>query len=92
VIATTTGADANVKYTYDLKGQLTGISYPTGKHKVSRAYDAAGRLIAITDWLGNKTRFAYDGDGNLISETLPTTTGVTSNLSYDAADRSLALS
>jgi RHS repeat-associated protein len=87
VIATTTGVGGNVKYTYDLKSQLTGTNYPTVKHKVLRVYDAAGRLVAITDWLGNKTRFAYDGDGNLISQTLPTTTGITSKLSYDAADR-----
>jgi len=87
VATTTTGAGAKVSYAYDLKGQLTKLTYPGGTHIVSRIYDAAGRLTSITDWLGNNSAFVYDPDGNLTSETLPSTTGITSNLSYDAASR-----
>jgi RHS repeat-associated protein len=87
ITSTATGAGAKLSYSYDLKNQLTAITYPTSTHKVTRAYDAAGRLTSITDWLNNKTTFAYDADANLTTETLPTASGVTSKLSYDAASR-----
>jgi YD repeat-containing protein len=91
VTATTTGAGAKVKYAYDLKGQLTGLTYPTSGHSVSRTFDAADRLTSIKDWLGNSTTFGYDGDGNLTKETLPTSTGITATYSYDAASRLLKI-
>jgi RHS repeat-associated protein len=85
--AITTGAGAEVAYMYDLKGQLTALTYPGGIHKVGRSYDSAGRLTAITDWLGNKTTFAYDSDGNLTTEIFPATTGITAKFAYDGASR-----
>jgi YD repeat-containing protein len=42
-------------------------------------------MTSITDWLGNTTRFGYDADGNMTGETYPN--GVTTSLSYDAADQ-----
>jgi RHS repeat-associated protein len=87
ITSTKTGAGATVTYNYDLKGQLTKITYPEGTHAVTRIYDAAGRMTSITDWLGNKTTFVYDADGNLVTETLPVSSGVTAKYSYDATSR-----
>jgi len=87
ITSTKTGAGTTVTYAYDLKGQLTKLTYPGGTHNVSRAYDVAGRMTSLTDWLGNKTTFAYDADGNLVTETLPLSTGVTAKYSYDANSR-----
>lgn len=35
------------------------------KYSISYTYDAAGRRMSMTDALGNRTRYFYDGDGNL---------------------------
>ncbi|MGC7420834.1 hypothetical protein ACPWME_20030 [Pandoraea pneumonica] len=35
------------------------------KYSVNYTYDAAGRRISMTDATGNRTRYFYDGDGNL---------------------------
>jgi YD repeat-containing protein len=40
----TTGAGAVVKYGYDLKGQMTSVTYPGSTGTVNRTYDNAGRL------------------------------------------------
>jgi RHS repeat-associated protein len=85
VTATRTGAGTELKYSYDLKGQLTKITYPGVAHSVSRTWDDSGRLISIADWLGNSTTYSYDPDGNLTIESLPATTGFAAKYSYDAA-------
>jgi YD repeat-containing protein len=35
------------------------------------AYDVYGNQISMTDAEGNKTTYAYDPNGNMVSETLP---------------------
>lgn len=80
----TNGAGATLSFSYDLKGQQTGITYP-GANQVSRGYDAAGRLSSVTDWLGHKTSFAYDPDGNLTQESYPNQ--VVATFTYDGTDR-----
>lgn len=50
------GAGVTVGYGYDLKDQLTTITYP-GSHVVTDGYDIAGRLTTVTDWLGNTTTY-----------------------------------
>ena len=87
-----------VGYGYTLAGRLANISYPTGVATASvggqgfassgtatRVYNGAGEITSITDWLGNTTKFGYDGDGNLTSEALPN--GVATAMTYDNADR-----
>lgn len=64
VSMTVDGAGNRVSYAYDLRGDLTALTYPSGK-QVTRGYDAAGRLISVGDWLDNKSSFQYDPDGNL---------------------------
>jgi RHS repeat-associated protein len=50
------GAGITIGYGYDLKSQMTSISYP-GSHAVTYGYDNAGRLTTVADWLGNTTTY-----------------------------------
>ncbi len=74
-----------VGYEYDLAGEQTKITYPSGK-SVSRAYDKAGRLESVTDWLEHTSKFAYDADSDQTSTTFPTSTGDADQYAYDASD------
>ncbi len=75
-----------VGYGYDLADQLTGLIYPNGK-SVARAFDAAGRLESVTDWLSGTTSFAYDADSNVEAISFPTPSGNVDEYAYDRADR-----
>ena len=88
LIKSTDGAGSAVAYGYDLKGQLTSLTYPGGQ-KVKRTYDAAGRLKTVKDWLGHTTSYAYDADGNMVTETYPN--GVKVKLTYDKNDQVLTI-
>jgi RHS repeat-associated protein len=87
----TSGAGAHVQYAYNLRNLATTITYP-GALNVTRGYDDAGRVTTIQDWLGNTTRFAYDANSNLTTETLPTASGIVDTFTFDAADRLMAIS
>lgn len=78
------GAAQLVKYGYDLKGQMTSLTYPN-RSPVNRQYDTAGRLTAVTDWLGHTTTFTPDADANVTSQVYPNNT--TATQSFDGADR-----
>jgi RHS repeat-associated protein len=86
--SSTSGAGATVGYGYDLKGQLTTLTYP-GSHEVARGYDDAGRLTSVRDWLNNTTAFAYDPNGNLLTETYPN--DIVAAFGYNRADQNLAI-
>jgi RHS repeat-associated protein len=86
--SSTNGASATVGYAYDLKGQLTTLTYP-GPHNVTRGYDDAGRLTSLSDWLSNTTTYAYDPNGNLLTETYPN--GIVASFGYNRADRNLTI-
>jgi RHS repeat-associated protein len=73
-------------YEYDLANQQIKITYPNGK-AVARAYDKAGRLEKVTDWLANATKFAYDADADLTTATFPTGTGNVDKYTYNDADQ-----
>jgi RHS repeat-associated protein len=81
----TNGAGATVGYGYDLKSQLTSITYPGGTNRVTRGWDDAGRLTSVTDWKNNTVTFDYDADGSLTRATYPGS--VARSLSYDDLDR-----
>ena len=49
---------------------VTSLTYPNGK-TITKSYDGADRLAAITDWLGHTTTFSYDPDGNDTSTSYP---------------------
>jgi RHS repeat-associated protein len=93
-----TTLDGTTTYKYDLIGQLTGVTYPDGRH-VSYEYDEAGNRITITDdgaptdyttnemnqyaQMGDVT-YTYDADGNMISKTDATST---TTYEYDYENR-----
>ncbi|MGJ3629092.1 RHS repeat domain-containing protein [Sphingomonas sp. MMS24-JH45] len=59
---------------------------PTTRCGPSFGYDAAGRLVTVADADGFKstTRYTYDGLGNMLTQTAPDTTSVTT-FAYDRA-------
>jgi len=77
-----------VSYAYDLRGDLTGLTYPSGK-QVTRGFDPAGRLTSVQDWLANISHFQYDADGNLVA--INYANGVGGAFGYDQADRAIAM-
>ena len=82
----TNGAGQHVGYEYDLSGDPITITYPNG-HGVAEAYDDAGRLSSVTDWLGNETDFGYNADGNVTHEVFPSETGETDSSTYNREDQ-----
>ncbi|MEK7677502.1 MAG: RHS repeat-associated core domain-containing protein, partial [Verrucomicrobiota bacterium] len=93
-----TTATGVTSYEYDALNQLTGVTYPGGRH-VTYAYDAAGNRTVVNDTGANTiytannlnqytqvgaTTFGYDADGNLVHRT--DATGITT-YEYDAENR-----
>jgi len=73
-----------VKYGYNLRGQVTTLTYPNNK-VVTRVYEADGAMTSSTDWSSKKTTFSYDQNeawvGEVAANAVTTTTG------YDNAGR-----
>jgi RHS repeat-associated protein len=86
----TSGAGSQVRYAYDIKGQLTSLTYPGGTQAVTRGYDDAGRLHTVTDWLSHTTTLSYDTNSNLTTEAYPN--GVTATFTYDNSNRLMGIS
>lgn len=74
------------KYEYDLANEQTKITYPNGK-SVIRAFDKAGRLEKVTDWLEHATKFAYNPDSELGATTFPAGTTNEDTYAYNEADQ-----
>lgn len=63
-------AGEDVRYTYDRKGNITGIR-TDGKEAVTYGYDALDRLVREDNLLLGKVQtFEYDGDGNILAKTV----------------------
>ncbi|HEX9967958.1 MAG TPA: RHS repeat-associated core domain-containing protein [Solirubrobacterales bacterium] len=80
------GAKELVKYEYNLADEQTKVVYPNGK-AVTRAFDKAGRLETVTDWLANKTSFGYNRNSALTAITYPAATGNKDEFEYDNLDQ-----
>jgi RHS repeat-associated protein len=93
-----TNAAGVTAYSYDDLNQLTGVSYPSGRH-VTYAYDAMGNRTVVNDTGTNLTYtansqnqytnvggtiYGYDADGNMSSQT---TTAGTTTYQYNAENR-----
>jgi RHS repeat-associated protein len=78
------GANEVIKYKYDPGNEQTELVYPNGE-TVKRAYDKAGRLEKVTDWLGKETTFAYNRDSQLKATTFPVTTTDVDEYAYNRA-------
>jgi len=88
----TSTAGGTVAYSYNLRGEVTGLTYPRSAGTVAKAYDDAGRLHTVTDWLtpANVTTLTYDVNSNLTQIAFPNSTSgqaVSDAYTYDAADR-----
>ena len=95
--STTDGSGRQLRYTYDLADRPTKVTYPAdlvartaagqtiADPSVTRGYDDAGRVTAVTDWLGHRTEFDYDPDGNLVAQRYPN--HATATMAYDHSDR-----
>jgi RHS repeat-associated protein len=81
-----TGHKEKSKYEYDLANEQTKITYPNTK-SVTRAYDKAGRLEKVTDWLEGASKFSYDADSDLTATTFPTSTGDVDKYEHNQADQ-----
>jgi RHS repeat-associated protein len=84
------GAKEVVKYDYNVGNQQTEITYPNGK-TVKRAFDKAGRMDEVTDWLGNESWFRYNRDsqireietpGEVVDESFYNTAGELTELAH----------
>jgi RHS repeat-associated protein len=80
------GAKEVVKYKYDLGNEETELTYPNGE-VVKRAFDKAGRLEKVTDWLGKETTFVYNRDSQVKATTFPATTSDVDEYAYNKADQ-----
>ena len=96
--STTDGAGNTVSYAYDPAGNITCIAYPVIQGSscssapsstntvVDYSYYPTNQMASMTDWLGNTTSYTYDAAGNLTGVTWPSSTDVSSYLSYDNAN------
>jgi RHS repeat-associated protein len=80
------GAKEVVKYKYDLGGEQTEITYPNGE-TIKHAFDKAGRLEKVTDWLGKETIFGYNRDSQAKTMTFPAETTDVDEYAYNHADQ-----
>jgi RHS repeat-associated protein len=80
----TNGKKEVAKYKYDLGNEQTEIVYPNGE-AVKRAFDKAGRMEKVTDWLGKETTFAYNRDSQVKATTFPAETSNVDEYAYDKA-------
>ena len=64
-----------VTYTYDLNGNLTGVSEKAGlfgeTKTIKRTFDRLNRVTSYTDYQGREVKYAYDELGNLMELTYP---------------------
>ena len=60
----------HTRYTYDERGHLASTTNPLG-HITHYEFDVLERLIRETDAYGNRRTMGYDGEHQLIRETLP---------------------
>lgn len=83
------GTTRTVVYGYDLRGDLTGVTYPSdpslGSLSVTRSYDDAGRLVSVSDSRGHSSSFTPDADSNVLSSR--SSNGTTAAMTYDNADQ-----
>lgn len=85
-VSFTDRAGRTTSYAYDALGRMTNTYYPRDPGgplpTMQTKLDAAGRVIAQVDELGNTTTFAYDADGRQIAET--NALGYVTTSAYDA--------
>lgn len=89
IIKTTDYWNNEVKYSYDLSGNVKTITYPNEKTVTYTYYDD-NLLHTVTDWNSNTTTYTYRKDGLLLKEQYPN--GTSCIYGYDGAGRMTTLS
>ena len=84
-VAPGTVEEAITEYVYDGVGNLVQVILPTGA-TLTHAYDAARRLIAVEDSLGNRIDYTLDAMGNRIQEAVSDPFGVLTRTQQQAFD------
>ena len=79
----------SVSWQRDFGGLATNVVYAPGK-SVVRAYDEAGRLASVKDWLGHTWTFSWNGLGQQTGGTSPD--GTVHAFSYDVCGNLVAWS
>jgi RHS repeat-associated protein len=74
-----------IGYQYDGGNHLTQLIYPGSNGDVNYTYDAAGRLMTVTDWANRETEFYYDSNSRLWRIDYPN--GTKREYFYDSAGR-----
>jgi RHS repeat-associated protein len=62
--------------------QGSGCSTCTQRGNISYTYDSAGHALTRTDENGNTTTYTYDGNGDVLTVTVPISSGHTATTSY----------
>jgi RHS repeat-associated protein len=86
LVQSTDGHGDTTSYEYDLNGNQTKLTYPSGG-MVTRAFDGANRLKSVTDPNGNTTSFTYNADSEPATTTFPKSTGEQDAYAYNDADQ-----
>jgi RHS repeat-associated protein len=86
-LSTAPGGNITTTYSYDLSGNLTGVTDPNG-NITTYVYDDFGRMLSQTSPVTGTTSYTYDPSGNLITTT--DANGVTTTRTYDALNRVLS--
>lgn len=73
----------DTSYTYTVSGQRKTMTDASGA--TSYVYDAAGRVISVTDGAGKTVGYGYDADGNVTTLTYPS--GQQVSYEFDPAGR-----
>ncbi len=87
--------EISFEYLYDCRNRLIKESeiHPHARYETSHLYDLSSRKIATEDQFGNKTLYAYDELGRLITTTQSPANGALSKerYEYDVADNKIVV-
>jgi len=73
-----------INYAYDAASNVIGVTYP-GNKTVQYEFADDGRLRTVIDWLGGRTTYSYDINGDLAE--ILNANGVIARYTYDLARR-----
>lgn len=89
-LKTETTADRTTTYEYYPTGLLQRVRLPGGQNIINYAYDAAQRLVGVSDQFDNKIIYTLDNAGKVTEEKVSDPSGVLQRQvkrSYDALNR-----
>ncbi|HXA28132.1 MAG TPA: FG-GAP-like repeat-containing protein [Candidatus Angelobacter sp.] len=85
--SSTDGAGNTVSYGYDLRGELTSLTYPGVTTPVTYTYDPEGNILQVTDFSGSTAYVALDFNGNTLNVSFPRPSQTIDFYTYNNADQ-----